>query len=119
MHTALMRESRMTDIRLVFVRRQVGNLGYKMGKVIQFSQFFLAKAFITQLELQVWNDRTQVGIAAALPLSVDGALHLGAARLNGCQRIGNRAFAIIVSMDTQRDIQVLMHTADDLTYLVR
>ena len=56
------------------------------------------------LELEVGNDADQVGVAAALAVAVDGALHLRAAVAHCLQRVGDAGFAVVVRVNAEVDV---------------
>src|SRR5262249_33018699 len=65
-------------------------------------------------ELEHWNYRAQVGVAAALAVSIDSALHLRRAVLNRRYRVGNSHIRIIMSMDSDWRLEL---PADLVDYL--
>ena len=53
------------------------------------------------LELEVGDDGEEVGVAGALAVAVERALHVGGARVDGGQRVGHRAAGVVVAVDAQ------------------
>ena len=51
-----------------------------------------------QLELQVGRDRDEVGVAGALAVAVDGALHVGGPGSHGGDGVGGRAAGVVVAV---------------------
>ena len=54
---------------------------------------------MTELELQVGDDRDQVRVAAALAVAVDRPLHLGRAGAHRGERVGDAALEVVVAVD--------------------
>ena len=52
-----------------------------------------------QLELEVGDDGDEVGVAGALAVAVDAALHVARPRGDGGQRVGHGAAAVVVGVD--------------------
>ena len=53
------------------------------------------------LQLKVGNDGAQVGVSAAFPDAVHGALHLDGPAVHGGQAVGDGQLAVIVGVDAQ------------------
>ena len=75
----LMRKGRLPDVSLVIIRFKVGHFGHVMRYIEQVCQPAVWQALQPQLDLQVGDERAQVGVAAAFAVAVDGALHLDGA----------------------------------------
>ena len=89
----------------MLVGREVGHLGDKVRELGQAVPGCLpAGSCQTHLELQVGDDRAQVGVAAALAVAVDRALHLDRALAHRRQRVGHGAFAVVVGVDAERSV---------------
>ena len=58
---------------------------------------------IAELQLQIGDDRAEIGVAAALAEAVDGPLHLHGARLDRGERVGDRELGVVVAVDAERD----------------
>ena len=56
-----------------------------------------------QLELEVGDHRDQVGVAGALAVAVDAALHVRRAGVDRGQRVRDRAAAVVVGVDADPD----------------
>ena len=56
-------------------------------------------AVVAQLQLEVGQDRGEVGVAAALAVAVHRALHQAGAALHGRQRVGDAAAGVVVGVD--------------------
>ena len=75
---------------------------------------------MAELQLQVGNDRTQVGIPAAFAQTIDRPLHLRGARLHGADRVGDGHLAVVVAVDADRDAgEAFADHAGDLVDFVR
>jgi hypothetical protein len=79
MHAALVRERVAADVRLVWIGGEVEQLVEEVRGRRERSELRLGQAFVAELQLQVGDDRDQVGIAAALAVAVDRPLHMGRA----------------------------------------
>ena len=69
------------------------------------------------LQHQRRDDRYQIGVAAALADAIQRALHMANAGIDGCERIGNRLFRIIVCVNAEmvaRDM--LRHRPNDFRH---
>src|SRR5262249_3160537 len=67
------------------------------------------------LQLQVCDDGAQVGIATALAVSVDAALHVGRALLYSRQSVCDSDIAIIMCVDAENTIEATTHLSDDFS----
>ena len=112
----LVRERRRADVRLARCGREVGHLGDGVrdpGGVLEQS---LRQHPAVQLELEVGHHRDQVGVARALAVPVDGALHVGRAGLDRGQGVGDGAAGVVVAVDADPDPRrlddVVDHVAD-------
>ena len=61
-----------------------------------------ASSATAHLQLQVGDDRDEVGVAGALADAVDRALHLGGAGFDRGERVGDRAAGVVVGVDPER-----------------
>ena len=61
----------------------------------------------------------EVGVAGALAVAVDGALHVRAARLDRDERVRDRAAGVVVRVDAERHVERERHLAHDAQHLVR
>ena len=67
-----------------------------------------------QLEVQPRDHLAQVGVAAALPVAVDGALDLGSPRQHRFQGAGSGQPRVVVAVDGHRRIQRRHHLGGHL-----
>ena len=74
----------------------------------------VGQAAAAELELQRRDDGAEVGVTAALAVAVHGALHLDGALLDGGQRVGHGALAVVVGMDAERVGDGCLHRPDHL-----
>jgi hypothetical protein len=81
----------------------------------------LREALDAHLELEVGNDRHQVGVARALAVAVDGALHVRGAGDDGDDRVGRSAARVVLGVDADLLVgpEVAAYLADDALHLVR
>ena len=71
-----------------------------------------------QLELEIGNDRQEIGVAGALAIAVERALHVGGAGVDGGQRVRDRATRVVVTVDAQTGTGGRAYRIDDLGDLV-
>ena len=76
------------------------------------------QALVPELQRQVRRHDTQVGVAAALAVAVDGALDLDAALDQGLDAVGDGAARVIVRVDAKGDTQALGAGSRGLANLV-
>ena len=79
------------------------------------------KAVQPHLQHEVGDDGDEVGVAAALAVAVDGALHVAHALGHRGESIRHRTLGVIVDVDAQRAgrLHHLLHGTEDLDDLVR
>ncbi len=99
----LVREGGVADIGLPGVRRLVGDVGDRERHMAQRGQLLVADQRPAVLELQVRDDRGEVGVAGALAVAVHRPLHLADARLDRGDRVRDRATGVVVAVDAQFD----------------
>ena len=98
-HAALVGERAVADVGLIVAQRQVGQLGDEARHRGQARQLLRPDGGVAQLQLQVGDDRAQIGVAAALAIAVHAALHVRGALLHGRERIGHGHIGIVMRMD--------------------
>ena len=101
MDAALVGKGRATHVGGVVIGGQVDHLADKAAGFGQGFQPSRGNAGITQLQLQVGNQGTEVGVAAALPIAVDRALHHRGPRRHRRHGVGHRRAAVVVGMNAQ------------------
>ena len=79
----------------------VAELGHILGHACKLDEAAVPHAFRTHLQLQVGDDREQVGVAHALADAVHGTLHLRGAGAHGRERVGHRATGVVVAVDAE------------------
>ena len=104
---------------LALVRLGVRQLPDEVRQLAQVAQLRRADDLVAHLQLQVGDDRAQVGVAAAFADAVDGALHLRRAVLHGDQTVGDAELRIVVAVDADRHLDGLAHGIDRGGDLVR
>ena len=114
MHAAFVGESAVSDEGLVVGQRQVGQFGDEARHVGEADELVLADGGVAQLQLQIGDDGAEIGVAAALAVSVDAALHVRGAGFHGGQRVGHRHVGIVVGVDAQDAVEALAHFGEDL-----
>src|SRR5260370_29617619 len=71
---AFVRKSALADERLLSARAEIGHIGNGPRQCGQVSQLFCADNVMAHLQLQVGDNRAEIGVAAAFAISVDAAL---------------------------------------------
>ncbi len=102
-HPGLVGEGVAADVGPVGVRRHVAELVEVVGGRRQARQLLLADHLEAHLQLQRRQDRDEVGVAAALAVAVDAALHQAGAGTDRGKRVGDRALGVIVGVDADLD----------------
>ncbi len=98
-HPAAVREGVLADVRLVGVRRAVEQLVEVVGRLGERREAVRREAVVAELELQVRDDRREVGVAAALAVAVHRPLHVRRAGLDPGQRVRHATADVVVRVD--------------------
>ena len=96
---ALVGERGAADVRRRVGRCDVGNLGDVTRDRGEPAQLLLGDHRDAHFHLQVGDQRAEIGVARALPVSVDAALHLHRAAADRRERVGHRAAGVVVAVD--------------------
>ena len=101
MDATLVGEGRSTDVRLVVVRRLVGDLGDRPRELGEGRQVAAARGRERELRLegQVGEDADHVRVPAALAIAVDRRLDVADAGLDRGDRVGDRELGVVVGVD--------------------
>ena len=99
-HASLMGEGIAPDVGLVGVGRDVEQLVDEVRRLGEPRELLVGEAAETELELQVRDDRDEVGVAGSLPAAVHRALDLARADLDRGQRVGDGALGVVVAVDS-------------------
>ena len=94
-----MREGGQADVRLVTVRRDVGDLADRVRDPRHLRDARAVEHDLALLQLQPGDHAEQVRVACALAVAVGGALHVGGARLDGDQGVRDAAAGVVVAVD--------------------
>ena len=117
-HATLVRKCASTDVCSVIVRAQVRDFCHEMREVIELRESALRYALQPELELDVRQDRAEVGIAAAFAIAVDRPLHVSRTCSNRCNGVGHATFAVVVRVDSDAGVgKSGAKRADDLVDL--
>jgi hypothetical protein len=108
-HAALMGEGVAADERLVRIRRDVEQLVDEVGDSCEPRELFVRDALVAELELQVRQDRGQVGVAGALADAVHRPLNEAGALVHGRQGVRDGALEVVVRVDPDRHVECLHH----------
>ncbi len=119
MHAALVRKRALADEGLIVAHGQVRQLGDVARHRGERLQLLRPDGGVPQLQLQVSDDRHHVGVAAALSIAVDAALHVRTSGFHRGDGIGHCDFAIVVRMDADHAVEPLAHLRDHLNNTVR
>ena len=107
MHAALVGERAVADVGLIVAHRQIRQLGDVARHRGQRLQILAADGGVAELQLQIRDDGHQVGVAAALAIAVDAALHVRASGFHRGDGIGHGDIAIVVRMDAEHAVEAL------------
>ncbi len=99
---ALVGEGARAGVGVVGRLRHVAELRHVLRHTRELREAVLSHAGGAHLQLQVGNDREQVGVAHPLPDAVHRALHARGAGAHGRERVGHRAARIVVAVDAER-----------------
>src|SRR5262245_23455929 len=99
MDSSLVSEGALSDEWEILAMVHVGNLADVMGGLRQIAQLFFSNRVQLQLQLDVSNDRAEIGIATAFAVAIDCALHMNGSVANGDDGVGHCHIAIVMSMD--------------------
>src|SRR5262245_23443976 len=93
---------------------QIGQFGNVVRHRRQHSQPVASDRLAASLELEHWNDRTEIGVAAAFPIPVDRTLHMRRSVLYRGDRVCYRQVGIVMGMDSNRRLDLQPHSFYDL-----
>ena len=98
-----MGEGVAADVGLGAVGRAVEQLVDEVRGLGEVRELLVGQHAAAHLQLQVGDDRDEVGVAGALPHPVHRALDLARADLDGGQRVGHAALGVVVAVDGHAD----------------
>ncbi len=98
-HAALVRERVAPDVGLVGIGGEVEQLVEEVRGRGQRAQLLVGHALVAELELEVRDDRDQVGVSAPLPVAVHRALDVDRALLDRGERARDAAAGVVVAVD--------------------
>ncbi len=110
-HPALVGEGVEAHVGLVGVRRDVADLVDEVRGLGEAAEQLGRHHVEPELELEVREDRDQVGVAAALAVAVHRALHQARALLDRHQRVRHAAAGVVVGVDP--DLHVVAQLGHD------
>ena len=82
----------------------VEQLGDVVADARQLGQAALGQAAVTELELEVADDRREVGVAGALADARQRPLHVARPAGDGSHRVGDGATGVVVAVDADGDV---------------
>ena len=100
----LVREGVLADVGLGRVGRAVEQLVEQVRGLGQAREALGREHLGAHLQLQVGDDRHEVGVAGPLADAVDRALHLRRAGFHGRERVRDRAAGVVVGVDPERRV---------------
>src|SRR6266702_1949567 len=83
------------------------------------AHLLVADALLLHLGLHRRDNRAEIGVAAALAETVDGALYLDDALFDRDHGVGYRTFAIVMGVNAERGLDMLLNRLDDFGDLER
>ena len=114
MQARLVREREPARVGLVRVGREVRDLRHVMRELGEVLDRPRGQGIgDAHLQHEVRGDRHEVGVAGALAVAVDRALHLVHARVDGDQGVGDRTSGVVVHVDPERRRGLGAHLCDD------
>ena len=105
-------------VRLAVVVVHIGYFADKAGQFHEFCEICRANRCFAQLELDIGNDRTQIGIATAFAVSVDRALHVHRPHFERDNAVGHGHARVVVRVNAQRHGEFALNGRDDLLNFV-
>ena len=114
-----MRERGQAHVRLVGVRRHVGDLADRVRDPAHLLQARFRQDLAALLQLQAGHHAEQVGVARPLAVPVRGALHVGDAGVDRDQGVGHAAGGVVVAVDAQPGLRAVADGGDDVAEFVR
>ena len=115
----LVRERGQAHVRLVGVRRDVGDLADLVRDPAHLRQALLGQDLAALLQLQAGHHAEQVGVARPLAVPVGGALHVRDAGVDRNQGVGHAAGGVVVAVDAQPGLRAAADGGDDVAEFVR
>ena len=115
----LVGEGARADVRLAAVGRDVGDLADGVGDVHRPTEGVGPRASRPSLNWRLAATVMQVGVAGALAVAVDGALHVGGAGPHGGDGVGCRTAGVVVAVRPDPRAGRGEDVGDDLLDLVR
>ena len=97
----LVREGGGADVGGESIERQVGQLGDEAGCGRDLLELVVLDDAQAYFELEIGDDRGKIGVAAALAVAVETALHLLDARADRGQRVGHGEVAVVVGVNAE------------------
>ena len=79
------------------------------------------QALVTQFQLQVRDNRREVGVTSALAQTIQRSLHMTCTAQHSSHRVGDGTTGVIVAVNADRDIvaDMAFHLCHDLLHFVR
>ena len=97
----LVGEGRRAGVGMVRRHRHVAELGHVLGHGRELGEAVASHTARVHFQLQIGNDREQIGVAYALADAVHRALHARGAGAHGRERVGHRATGVVVAVDAE------------------
>ena len=116
-HPALVREGAFAHVGLPVVVVDVRHLTQEAGEVHQLPKALFPEAALPELDLQVGDDRAEIGVPASLAVAVERSLDLNRAELDGDDAVGHTCAGIVVRVDAEGRLDPFCRCKDDLAQL--
>src|SRR4030042_5076600 len=118
MNAALMGKGTVTHIGQVFMMWEVGQLRDEAGDFRHLSQLNIRDTMYSHLQVEMGNDRTEVGIPTSVAVAIDRPLNQSDSLFDRKDGVGHCHLRIIMDMDAERKINFLLYFFDDRLDLV-
>jgi hypothetical protein len=105
-HPALVRERIAPDVGLVGIGCEVEQLIDEVRCLSQQRELVVLETVVAELQLEVGDDRHQVGVAGPLAVAVHGALDMARANLNRGDRVSDAALRVVVTVDSDAHVAI-------------
>ena len=98
-HAALVGEGVAAHVGHAFIHVEVGKFADEARRIAQKGKCPLRQGAYAHFQFQIGQNFAEVGVAAALAIAVDGALHLHGPGLDRGQRAGGGQTRVVVAVD--------------------
>src|SRR2546428_1759214 len=96
----------------------IGNPAEKASRFVQLLQTLATDSFVSELQLQVWDDGTEVGIAAAFAVTIDRSLHVNRSGRNRRKGVRHGQLSIVMAVYAERHFDLCNDCPRDARHVV-